>query len=590
MLEPIESIDELYYLDPENDLGGIEYKLIINAKRLEGLQTQMLFRLREGQGQAMYRLGIMDDGLAVGLIEKHFQESFRNLEKMATNLDAEAKILTKDNVGRTLKGLEKYLKNSYFKNIVGFNEETGESSEDRFVVDIEIKFNTDYQYQSISIGIAGNVDSGKSTLLGVLTSGELDDGNGCARASIAHHRHEINSGQTSSRSYHIIGYDKSGKVVNFSRANTWEEIIDRSQKIIRFCDLAGHEKYFKTTIKGIASKPNYVIIMVEAGRGITEMIKQHIIICGVYKVPFIIVISKIDQSPKERYLETIDEIESYLKAKYNLYPYRINNQHEAIQASKEMLQYDQHLKVRNRLIPILSTSSVTGAGLDLLKTLCYMLPPNREYETGSDVKLYIHKICNVRGIGKIIVSDLANGRLKISQEILVGPTSTGQYHKRVIKSLQVNRVNVNEVEAGHQCSIALKNHPDDINNSMVILNISNKPPPAVKQFGARIQILTNSPARNINNVTVRKGTDIHLNVNNLNKSAKVIKIIEKNGTPIDYDDDSSIEIKMHDRALVLLEFANYHYLEMNDLFSFRQAYIYGVGNVTALDSDDFTRV
>jgi len=587
MSEKVESIDELYYLDPENDLGGIEYKLIVNSKRLEGLQTQMLFRLREGQGHAMYRLGIMDDGLAVGLIEKHFNESFRNLEKMALNLDAEAKILTKENVGKTLKGLDKYLKNSYFRNIVGFDEKTEESSEDRFVADIEIKFNTDYQYQSITIGIAGNVDSGKSTLLGVLTSGELDDGNGFARSSIASHRHEIDSGQTSSRSYHIIGYDKSGKVVDFSRADTWEEIIDHSQKIIRFCDLAGHEKYFKTTIKGIASKPNYVIIMIEAGRGITDMTKQHIITCGVYKVPFIIVISKVDQSPKERYQETVDEIESYLKTKYNLYPYRINNQHEAIQASKEMMQYDQHMKVRNRLIPILSISNVTGKGLDLLKTLCYMLPPNREYETGSDVKLYIHKIRNVRGNGKIIVGDLANGRLKVSQEVLVGPTSTGQYYKRVIKSLRINRVDVNEVEAGHQCSIALRHHPEDVNDSMVILNVGNKPPPVFKQFGARIQILSNSPARDINNVTVRKGSEIHLTVNNLNKSAKVIKIIEKNGTPV--DDDTNVEIKVHDRGLLLLEFSNYHYLEINDLFSFRQAYIYGVGNITALDSDDFTR-
>uniref|UniRef100_A0A6C0E8U5 Tr-type G domain-containing protein n=1 Tax=viral metagenome TaxID=1070528 RepID=A0A6C0E8U5_9ZZZZ len=587
MLETTDPIDELYYIDPENDLGGIEYKLIINSKRLEGLQTQMLFRLREGQGQAMYRLGIMDDGLVVGLIEEHFKESFSNLEKMALNLDAEVKILTKNNVGRTLKGLEKYLQNPYFRNIVGFDEKTEESYEDRFAADIEVKFNTDYQYQSITIGMAGNVDSGKSTLLGVLTSGELDDGKGFARASIANHRHEIDTGNTSSRSYHIMGYDKSGKVVDFSRADTWEEIIDHSQKIIRFCDLAGHEKYFKTTIKGIASKPNYVIIMIEAGRGMTDMTRQHIITCGVYKVPFIIVISKVDQAPKERYQTTIDEIENYLKTKYNLYPYRINNKQEAIQASKEMLQYDQHMKVRHRLIPILSISNVTGEGLDLLKMLCYMLPPNREYETGADTKLYIHKIRNVRGNGKIIIGDLANGRLKVSQEVLVGPTSTGQYHKRVIKSIRINRVDVNEVEAGHQCSISLRHHPDDVNDSMVILNISNKPPPVVKQFGARIQILTNTPARDINNVTVRKGSEIHLTVNNLNKSAKVIKILEKNGVPL--DDDNNIEIKMHDRALVLLEFYNSHYLEINDLFSFRQAYIYGVGNITALNSDDFTR-
>ena len=43
----------------------------------------------------------------------------------------------------------------------------------------------------ISIVICGPVDAGKSSLVGVLTTGELDDGRGKARKSVFHHNHEL---------------------------------------------------------------------------------------------------------------------------------------------------------------------------------------------------------------------------------------------------------------------------------------------------------------------------------------------------------------------------------------------------------------
>jgi len=46
--------------------------------------------------------------------------------------------------------------------------------------------------------MVGNVDAGKSTLVGVLTKGELDDGNGSSRAKVLNFDHEIESGRTSS--------------------------------------------------------------------------------------------------------------------------------------------------------------------------------------------------------------------------------------------------------------------------------------------------------------------------------------------------------------------------------------------------------
>ena len=56
------------------------------------------------------------------------------------------------------------------------------------------------------------MEAGKSTLLGVLTQGELDNGRGRARLNLFRHLHEIQSGRTSSISHEILGFDATGEV------------------------------------------------------------------------------------------------------------------------------------------------------------------------------------------------------------------------------------------------------------------------------------------------------------------------------------------------------------------------------------------
>jgi GTPase len=119
----------------------------------------------------------------------------------------------------------------------------------------------------------GNVDSGKSTTLGVLTRGGLDDGRGRARVALFRHKHEIETGRTSSVGMEvrcnsincilliflpqILGFGPNGQpilpsadvnadsdVIRRERLG-WEQIVSKSSKIVSFIDLAGHEKYLK---------------------------------------------------------------------------------------------------------------------------------------------------------------------------------------------------------------------------------------------------------------------------------------------------------------------------------------------------------
>ena len=65
-----------------------------------------------------------------------------------------------------------------------------------------------YSRQECAIAVCGPVDAGKSSLIGVLTSGELDDGRGFARNKILVHPHERESGRTSHISYNPLVYHR----------------------------------------------------------------------------------------------------------------------------------------------------------------------------------------------------------------------------------------------------------------------------------------------------------------------------------------------------------------------------------------------
>ena len=80
-----------------------------------------------------------------------------------------------------------------------------------YVAFLSIKF-VFFQFLDIRISVLGSVDAGKSTLLGVLCHGNLDDGQGHSRMNLFRHQHEVQTGRTSSISHKILGFDSKGNV------------------------------------------------------------------------------------------------------------------------------------------------------------------------------------------------------------------------------------------------------------------------------------------------------------------------------------------------------------------------------------------
>lgn len=160
------------------------------------------------------------------------------------------------------------------------------------------------EVQEVRVAVVGNVDAGKSTILGVLTRGGLDDGRGKARVALFKHPHEVETGRTSSIGGEILGFTTEGKPIYPSTPAiadsvkreklAWDEIYKRAAKVVSFIDLAGHERYFKTTVFGLSGHaPDYVMLIVGGNAGLIGMSKEHLGVALALNVPIIVCVTKV---------------------------------------------------------------------------------------------------------------------------------------------------------------------------------------------------------------------------------------------------------------------------------------------------------
>lgn len=259
---------ELDFLDSLNLSDGtahVKLKEILletgSDTSLPQLTKLLQARLEEGHGETLFDLGQEDNGESMGFTQDQWTLSFERLKEAASALKADCRILMTRNVGG--------------------EEEVGPLSEKDKTATGKIMIRQKPQVVEdvieTRVAVVGNVDAGKSTLLGVLVKGNLDDGRGKARVNLFRHKHEIESGRTSSVGMEIMGFDTKGQIVSSSvtgRSLSWEEIGKRSAKVISFSDLAGHERYLRTTVFGLlSSSPNYCLLMVAANNGLVGMSK-----------------------------------------------------------------------------------------------------------------------------------------------------------------------------------------------------------------------------------------------------------------------------------------------------------------------------
>jgi GTPase len=83
------------FLPKENDNGDTEYKLklinITKDKKFK-LETQMQYRISQGNGISYYIIGVNDLGKLIGITSNEFIETWQNLYDSSKNLGYECKL------------------------------------------------------------------------------------------------------------------------------------------------------------------------------------------------------------------------------------------------------------------------------------------------------------------------------------------------------------------------------------------------------------------------------------------------------------------------------------------------------------------
>ena len=181
-----------------------------------------------------------------------------------------------------------------------------------------------------------------------------------------------------------MGFDPGGHVVNYEalatpdagaqrHAPSAKQICDQSAKMLTFYDLAGHEKYLKTTVLGMTgAMPDYACIVVSANNGVQRMTKEHLGLCLALAIPFFVVVTRVDMTPEPVTKHTTETIAKLLKhPDVRKLPFPVRRAEDAVVCAKNVKD--------GRIAPVFHVSSVTGAGLGLLQRFLNLLPVRRDW-------------------------------------------------------------------------------------------------------------------------------------------------------------------------------------------------------------------
>ncbi|KAI1503321.1 P-loop containing nucleoside triphosphate hydrolase protein [Biscogniauxia marginata] len=554
--EELDILDSLNLGDPEPQIP-LRDLLLAPAEDEASRQklTQYIEeRLAEGHGEAVFDLGFENNGDSMRLTRAEWDATLARLRDTAKKLRADCDILLTKNVGGDVEAESTSAENGSKE-----TDCTGKVLIRQAPSSVEDVIET-------RIAVVGNVDAGKSSMLGVLVKGDLDDGRGKARVNLFRHKHEIETGRTSSVGMEIMGFDSMGKVITSEtpgRKLSWEEIGKRSAKVITFSDLAGHERYLRTTVFGLlSSSPNYCLLMVAANNGLIGMSKEHLGIALALNVPIMVVVTKIDICPPHILEQTLQQITKILKSPAaRKMPIFINSREECINTATQF--------VSQRICPVFQVSNVTGQNLDLVRTFLNILPHHGRYDSDAPFEFQVNDTFSVPFVGTVVSGIVKSGVIHAGDNVLIGPDSLGQFIQTSIRSVERKRIGVPAASAGQSASFALRKvRRKDVRKGMVVLpKLEGQSLPKVYQeFVAEVLILSHA-------TTIKKKYQAMLHVGPVSQTCAIIDVDRP-------------YIRTGDRATVAFRFVQRpEYLAPGDRLLFREGRTKGLGIVKSVGYD-----
>jgi GTPase len=467
--------------------------------------------LEESQG-ALYEIGVSDDGNLIGLTKDELDESIATLRVMAASLGCGVTVMRMVIVG-DCEWIELAELNGN-----AAQGPTQVSKQDRlWVAEALITPSTELLHSNslkdakrhdesidgtslpssasttvpghgksttpqLRVTLTGPIASGKSSLLGTLSTGTLDNGRGKSRLSLLKHRHEMASGMTSSIAQELIGY-KEKLIFSFSHRNieSWLDIHDYSNngRLVFMSDSGGHPRYRHTVFRGLMNwAPHWMILCIAADdaettsrahdvtvpaldSGDTDLVKAHLELSLKLDVPLAIVITKLDLASKVSLQKTMTKILGAIRDADRI-PKLLQPDQQPRDQLSEIPQTDWD-KVKGLVetmsehgdllkhVPIVFTSVLKGVGIGLVHALLASLPlppsptPHGSTETAPQPeqlrdlfhiddtfnlpRSFDDSLANLEGV--IVSGHVRLGSFSIGQTIVVGPFSSSHTPDRV---------------------------------------------------------------------------------------------------------------------------------------------------------------
>lgn len=397
----------------------------------------MIPGLEESRG-ALYEIGVLDDGTLVGLTLDEMSESLKTLQVMAASLGCSVEVLRRVAVGdcewidaderglprtQDLSQVTQQAKLWVAEALVSPNrgikrqngnhtvESTGAGSMDSPDLSAHraIPSKGSSRTPQLRITFTGPTTSGKSSLLGTLSTGQRDNGRGQSRINLLKHRHEVVSGVTSSIAQVLIGY-KGLSILTLGEENkSWLDIHDGAEggRLVFVSDSGGHPRYRRTVLRGLMNwAPHWSILCVAAddtevasresgattsahevsgtAAAAVDLTLAHLTLSLKLNVPMAVVVTKLDLASNVSLQKTIAKILSAVKAAGRTPKILNSGEKEHVDLlripqtdadkAQTILSEINECESLTRHVPIVLTSTVSGNGIGLLHALLKGLP------------------------------------------------------------------------------------------------------------------------------------------------------------------------------------------------------------------------
>ena len=256
--------------------------------------------------------------------------------------------------------------------------------------------------KSVIVGTAGHIDHGKTALVKALTGIDAD---------------------------RLEEEKRRGITIDIGFAHLELPTADGGRIRLGFVDVPGHERFVRNMLAGVGGI-DLVLLVIAADEGIKPQTREHFDICRLLAIPRgITVLTKSDAVDAET-LEVVRlEVADYLRESF-LDPAGVGPARS----------------------PIIAVSSLTGAGLDDLKSaLAHVASEVAAKDSTALARLPIDRVFTMKGFGTVVTGTLVAGTIRNEDELEVFPAGR---HVRV-RGVQVHGSPAEGAAAGQRTALNL---------------------------------------------------------------------------------------------------------------------------------------